>query len=156
MNINLIAVGDKMPDWVSAGFSGYQKRLNQEVKLNLIAIHAQKRGKKMNPCKVVAQEGEQILKAIPKNNTIIALEVGGKSWSTEQLAQKLRQWLGQGQDIALLIGGPEGLSDACRQCAREQWSLSPLTLPHPLVRIIVAEQLFRAWSLLHHHPYHRT
>jgi len=86
---------------------------------------------------------------------VIALDVLGKSWSTEQLSGQLDQWLASGQDIVLLVGGPEGLSKACLQRADQKWSLSALTFPHPLVRVILAEQLFRAWSILSNHPYHR-
>jgi 23S rRNA (pseudouridine1915-N3)-methyltransferase len=97
-----------------------------------------------------------MLKAIPKGCRIVALDVGGKAWSTEQLSDQLGQWMGAGPDIALLVGGPEGLAEACLQQADGRWSLSPLTLPHPLVRVVVAEQLYRAWSLLRNHPYHRA
>ena len=96
-----------------------------------------------------------MLAAIPAGSIVIALDVLGKSWSTEQLASQLDQWLASGQDVALLVGGPEGLSPACLQRADLKWSLSALTFPHPLVRIILAEQLFRAWSILSNHPYHR-
>lgn len=97
-----------------------------------------------------------MLAAIPKGARVIALEVEGRAWSTEQLAQQLKHWLAEGRDVALLVGGPEGLSDEARAAADQQWSLSPLTLPHPLVRVIVAEQLYRAWSILNNHPYHRA
>ncbi|HPY41824.1 MAG TPA: 23S rRNA (pseudouridine(1915)-N(3))-methyltransferase RlmH, partial [Thiolinea sp.] len=100
-------------------------------------------------------EGEKLLAAIPAGSLVIALDVLGKPWSTEQLSSQLDQWLASGQDVALLVGGPEGLSKACLQRSDQKWSLSALTFPHPLVRIIVAEQLFRAWSILSNHPYHR-
>lgn len=155
MKINLIAVGTKMPAWVQQGFNEYIKRLPPEFHFNLIEIPAIKRTKNINPEKVIQQEGELILAAIPKNQHIIALDRIGKSWSTEQLAQQLQQWQEQSKDISLLIGGPEGLSPKCLALAETKWSLSQLTFPHPLVRIIIAEQLYRAWSILHHHPYHR-
>jgi 23S rRNA (pseudouridine1915-N3)-methyltransferase len=87
---------------------------------------------------------------------VIALDVGGRSWSTEQLSERLGSWLGDGRDLALLVGGPEGLARACLERAEGRWSLSPLTFPHPLVRVVLAEQLYRAWSLLRGHPYHRA
>ena len=87
---------------------------------------------------------------------MVALEVKGKAWSTEQLAQRMEDWMAEGRDVALLVGGPEGLADACRQRADLLWSLSPLTLPHPLVRVLLAEQLYRAWSVVQNHPYHRA
>ena len=97
-----------------------------------------------------------MLAAIPKGAYVIAMEVGGKNWSTEQLSQQLDNWLHGGCDVALLVGGPEGLAPACRARADQLWSLSPLTFPHPLVRVVLAEQLYRAWSLLKGHPYHRA
>jgi 23S rRNA (pseudouridine1915-N3)-methyltransferase len=155
MKINLIAVGTKMPEWVKSGFNEYQRRLTQDCKLNIHEISAIKRAKQTDLNKVREIEGQKILTTIPDGNRVIALEVKGKNWSTEELSQQMSQWMLSGQDISLLIGGPEGLSQSCRDKANQLWSLSPLTLPHPLVRIIVAEQLYRAWSILKNHPYHR-
>jgi 23S rRNA (pseudouridine1915-N3)-methyltransferase len=155
MKINLIAIGNKMPDWVNIGVNEYQKRLTQDCKLNIQQIAAIKRGKQTDLKKICETEGEKILSRIPNDNRVIALEVKGHNWSTEQLSQQMSQWMLSGQDVSLLVGGPEGLSQDCRDKASQLWSLSPLTLPHPLVRIIVAEQLYRAWSILKNHPYHR-
>ena len=105
--------------------------------------------------RIKQQEGEKILAAIPRGSRIVALEVNGRAWSTQQLAKQLDGWLHSGQDIALLIGGPEGLSDSCVARADVKWSLSPLTLPHPLVRVLLSEQIYRAYSILKNHPYHR-
>lgn len=156
MKIHLITIGQKMPQWVNTGYDEYAKRLPRECELLLKELPLAKRSKTTVIEQAIAQEGEQMLKAIPKDNHVIALEVGGKPWSTEQLAAQLKQWLPVGRDISLLIGGPDGLAPSCRDQAKQQWSLSPLTLPHPLVRIVVAEQLYRAWSLLNGHPYHRA
>jgi 23S rRNA (pseudouridine1915-N3)-methyltransferase len=155
MNIYLIAVGDKMPRWVQDGYAEYAKRMPVECRLTLVPIHPGKRGKNTDVARAVRDEGERMLAAIPKGARVIALEVGGRRWSTEQLAEQLDTWLAGGQDIALLVGGPEGLAEDCRSSADQQWSLSPLTLPHPLVRVLLAEQLYRAWSILRGHPYHR-
>jgi len=155
MKINLIAIGNKMPDWVKTGFNEYQRRLTQDCKLQLHEISALKRNKQTDLNKICEAEGQKILSSIPNNNHVIALEVKGKNWTTTQLSQQMSQWMLSGQDISLLVGGPEGLSQSCRDKANQLWSLSPLTLPHPLVRIIVAEQLYRAWSILKNHPYHR-
>ncbi|WP_296898280.1 23S rRNA (pseudouridine(1915)-N(3))-methyltransferase RlmH [Thiohalocapsa sp.] len=100
-------------------------------------------------------EGARILAAVPARARVVALDLRGRAWSSEQLASELAGWLADGRDIALLVGGPNGLSDACLARAEQRWSLSPLTLPHPLVRVLVAEQLYRAWSQLQGHPYHR-
>jgi len=156
MNIHLIAVGDKMPVWVQQGLDEYAKRLPRECALRLIEIAPGRRGKNADIARAVRDEGQRMLAAVPKGARVIALEVNGRSWSSEQLARQLGGWLSGGQDIALLVGGPEGLSEEARAGAQQQWSLSPLTLPHPLVRVILAEQLYRAWSILRNHPYHRA
>ncbi len=156
MNIHLIAVGDKMPAWVLAGYDEYAKRLPPECGLRLVEIAPGKRGKNADIARILRDEGERMLAAVPKGARVVALEVKGRDWSTEQLSLQLDGWLAGGQDIALLVGGPEGLADSCRARADQQWSLSPLTLPHPLVRVVLAEQLYRAWTILRGHPYHRA
>ena len=156
MQIHLIAVGDKMPRWVQQGYDEYAKRLPAECALRLVEIPAGRRGKNADIARTVRDESKRILAAVPKGATVVALEVGGRSWSTEQLAQQLDDWMGRGHDLALLVGGPDGLGEAARQAAGQHWSLSPLTLPHPLVRVVLAEQLYRAWSILRNHPYHRA
>ena len=156
MNIHLIAIGDKMPLWVQQGFDEYAKRLPRECAVHLIEIAQGRRGKNADIARAVRDEGQRMLAAIPKGARVVALEVNGRNWSTGQLAQQLDGWMAGGQDIALLVGGPEGLSEEARAAADQQWSLSPLTLPHPLVRVILAEQLYRAWSILRNHPYHRA
>ena len=155
MNIYLLAVGNKMPDWVNKAYHEYGKRLNADCQLKLIEIAPGKRGKNADLVRIKRQEGEKLLAAIPKGSLVIALEVKGRAWSTEQLATQLDGWLHSGRDIALLIGGPEGLSEACVARADVKWSLSPLTLPHPMVRVILSEQIYRAYSILKNHPYHR-
>jgi 23S rRNA (pseudouridine1915-N3)-methyltransferase len=155
MRIYLISVGTKMPPWVTQGYQEYAKRLPPECTLYLVEIPAGRRGKGLAPLRAVADEGTRMLKALPARAWVIALEVSGQAWSTEALAGELARQLGAGHDMALLVGGPEGLAAACRERADARWSLSRLTFPHPLVRVIVAEQLYRAWSLLQGHPYHR-
>jgi len=155
MKITLIAVGQKMPAWVNNGYSEYSRRLTQDCKLELHEIPASKRTKNSDLEKIREDEGEKIIAAIGKGNKVIALEVKGKAWGTQQLANEMTNWLQGGQDISLLIGGPEGMSQKCRDRADVLWSLSPLTLPHPLVRVLLAEQLYRAWSITKNHPYHR-
>ena len=154
MKIQLIAVGTKMPDWVTAGFTEYQRRFPKEIPLELIEIPAGKRGKNADIARILQKEGELTMAAAGKAR-IVTLDIPGKPWTTEQLAQQLEVWKQDGRDVALLIGGPEGLSPECKAAAEQSWSLSPLTLPHPLVRIVVAESLYRAWSLTTNHPYHR-
>lgn len=144
-----------MPDWVRQGYDEYAKRLPRECELVLKEIAPGKRGKNSDVARIVKEEGERMLAAIPQGVHVVTLDIPGKPWTTPDLAQAMKRWLESGQNIALLVGGPEGLSDAAKQMARESWSLSTLTFPHPLVRIIVAEQIYRAWSILHNHPYHR-
>lgn len=155
MQIHLIAVGKRMPTWVTQGYSEFAKRLPQECSLQLHEIAAGKRGKNADIARLTRQEGEQMAAAVPKGARVVALEVTGKAWSTEQLAGRMEAWMGEGRDVALLVGGPEGIEPSLSAKADERWSLSPLTLPHPLVRIVVAEQLYRAWSIIKGHPYHR-
>ncbi len=157
MQVNLVAVGNKMPSWVNHGFLEYQKRLPAEFTLNLIEISPEKHTKNLSSAVIKAREGGRIINAIKKLNkqNVVALEVTGKPWSTESLACEIKLWMEQGQNISLLIGGAEGLSGECQKLANTTRSLSSMTLPHYLVRVVVAEQLYRAWSLLNRHPYHR-
>lgn len=155
MQIHLISVGNKMPGWVQQGYEEYAKRMPRECELVLKEIAPGKRGKNSDVARIIKDEGERMIAAIPQGAHIVTLDISGKIWTTVELAGSMQIWLGSGQSVALLIGGPEGLSANVRQLARESWSLSRLTFPHPLVRVIVAEQLYRAWSVLHNHPYHR-
>ena len=155
MLIHLIAVGTRMPNWVEDGFSEYAKRMPLESKIKLVEIVAGKRSKNSDIKRLTQQEGEKMLAAIPKGAKVVALDVLGKPCSTEELAKELKTWQGSGQDIAILIGGPEGLADDCLKKAQQKISLSKLTLPHPLVRVVLVEQLYRATTILKGHPYHK-
>lgn len=155
MRLKLIAVGQKMPGWVTEGFHEYSRRLPPEMPLELIEIPLAKRGRNPDIARLVEREGEQMLQAIGDSDWVVALDIPGKSWTTEALAGQLERWQMQGQNLALLVGGPDGLAPGCRARASQSWSLSPLTLPHPLVRVLVAEQLYRAWTITRNHPYHR-
>ncbi len=155
MKIRLLAVGGKMPAWVSQGFNEYSKRLPAEMTFELVELPLGHRGKGADKARAIKQEGDAMLAAIPKNDRVIALEVQGKSWSTEQLAEHIRDWQMDGRNISLLVGGPDGLDPRCVQLADQKWSLSALTLPHPLVRVILAEQVYRAWTVIQGHPYHK-
>jgi 23S rRNA (pseudouridine1915-N3)-methyltransferase len=155
MQIHLITVGNRMPNWVETGYAEYAKRLPKDCELILKEIAPGKRGKNADVARIIKEEGERINGVIAPGSHIVALEVTGKPWSTPDLATALKRWLESGKNIAMLVGGPEGLAEPIKSRANEYWSLSPLTFPHPLVRIIVAEQLYRAWSILNNHPYHR-
>ena len=147
----LIAVGERMPAWVQAGYAEYAKRLSRELPLQLVEISTKTR----DPARLTSEEGAALLGAIPKGAHVVVLDGRGKTWSSEELAAQLARWRMQGKDLAFLIGGADGLAPAVLERADQHWSLGPLTFPHPLVRIVVAEQLYRASSQLAHHPYHR-
>jgi 23S rRNA (pseudouridine1915-N3)-methyltransferase len=155
MVIKLVAVGTRMPGWVTAGYEEYAKRLPKECRLALREIAPIKRGKQVNPRQARFEEGQRLLGQIGHDDFVVALEVDGELWSTLELAAQLRSWLENGRSVALLVGGPDGLAEACAHRAERRWSLSRLTLPHPLVRVVIAEQLYRAWSIYCNHPYHR-
>lgn len=156
MKARLIAVGEHAPRWVAEGFGEYRKRLSHWLPLELVEIEPGLRGKGRDAARAMQDEGVRVLAALPRQATVVALDGSGRMWSSEQLAQRLEHWRGQGRDLAFLIGGPEGhVADVIAR-AHELWSLGPLTLPHMLVRLVVAEQLYRAAALLAHHPYHRA
>ena len=155
MRIRIIAVGTKMPDWVSAGYDDYARRLPRDFSVEMVALPLGQRGKNPDVQRAIAREGEQMLAAVAATDRVIALDVEGKAWSTPQLAARLAAWRMAGDNYSLLIGGPDGLAPECLARADGRWSLSPLTLPHPLVRVLLIEQLYRAWTILQNHPYHK-
>jgi 23S rRNA (pseudouridine1915-N3)-methyltransferase len=152
----LIAAGTRLPDWVNTGFQEYQKRLRTPLVLELHEISVATRGGGDNPQRAVQREGADMLAAIGKDDYVVTLEIAGKAMSTEQLSEWLKERLRDARPLALMIGGPDGLAPAVLERSDQRWSLSPLTLPHGLVRVVVAEQIYRAMSLLAGHPYHRA
>ncbi len=155
MQIHIIAVGERMPEWVEAAYSEYAKRLPRECRLALHAIPAGKRGKGADLARLTRDEGARLLAAVPPGSRVVALDRTGRELDTQALAGRIEKQLGAGCDLALLIGGPEGLAPECLAAAHERWALSKLTLAHPVVRVVLAEQLYRAWSILKNLPYHR-
>jgi len=156
MKCRLIAAGTRLPDWVNVGFRDYQKRLRSPLVLDLVEIPIASRRAGENPQRAITREGENMLAGLGRDDFVVALEVKAKSMTTEQVSSWLAERLREARPLVLLIGGPDGLSDACRTRANHTWSLSPLTLPHGLVRVILAEQIYRAMSMLAGHPYHRA
>ena len=155
LKITILALGNKMPNWVIEGTQDYAKRFNDSIQLKLIEIPLIRRGKLTDINRILEKESVQMIAAIPQGAHIIALEIKGKTFNSEGLAKTLIQLQQQVSHVCFLIGGPEGLSHEILALAHEHWSLSQLTLPHPLVRIILLETLYRAWSILQNHPYHK-
>jgi len=156
MQIYILAVGEKPPAWVDAGVQQYLARMPHECNVKIISVGSGKRSKNSNIKQAQQQEEMLLLKKTPKNSYRIALDEHGLSWSTEKLANKLDSWLQSSPIVTMYIGGPDGFSEEFLQQADSNWSLSALTLPHMLVRVLLAEQLYRAWSMLQGHPYHRA
>ncbi|GAB1255961.1 23S rRNA (pseudouridine(1915)-N(3))-methyltransferase RlmH [Aurantivibrio plasticivorans] len=151
----MLAIGTKMPGWVQEGSGEYLKRLPRDCMLEFRELPLTNRGKNTNTAQAIEKESQQLLDAIDDRAWVIALDSRGKQWSTEQLSGQMENWRMDGKSVVLLIGGPDGLSQACLTRANQVWSLSALTLPHPLVRVLLAEQIYRAWTILNNHPYHK-
>ncbi len=156
MRISLLAVGTRLPAWIGEGFETYRKRMPGHIQLELQEIPSGARGGRDSAGKARAREGERILRRVDGRDLLIALDERGSEWSTAELAGELEKWLAGYPRVALAVGGADGLDAECRNRAQRLWSLSRLTLPHGMVRVLVAEQLYRAWTLLAGHPYHRA
>lgn len=154
MRARIVAIGVAMPAWVAEGFAEYQKRLSRELPLDLVEIKPPSRGRDLK--RAMAEEGTALLAAVPRDAHVVVLDGRGSAWSSEQIAEQLKRWRMGGRDLAFLIGGADGHADAVLQRADQRWSLGPLTLPHMLVRLVVAEQLYRAATIVSGHPYHRA
>jgi 23S rRNA (pseudouridine1915-N3)-methyltransferase len=155
MHIRLIAVGDRQPAWVDDAFDDYSARFPREWKFRLDSIATVRRAKNDKPSKATEIEGEQILARINASEQVVLLDERGKHYTSLELCKRLGAWQADGRDLCLVIGGPDGVSGAVRERADSTWSLSNLTLPHGLARVLFAEQMYRAWSLQVGHPYHR-
>lgn len=154
MRLVIVAVGQRVPDWAQTAWDDYAKRFPHELKVELKAVKTEPRGSKTVE-QLYAAERKRIEEAIPKGARIIALDERGTSLRTTALAERLKEWQLGGGDVALIIGGPDGLDPEFRQAAHERVRLSDLTLPHAMVRVLLIEQLYRAWSINANHPYHR-
>jgi len=144
-----------MPDWVTTGFNEYAKRMPREAKIELIEIKPEPRTTGKNAAQMMEAEAQRILAVLPQNALRIALDEQGTQWNTKQFSAQMQDWMREGRDVAFVVGGADGLHDSVKTDARQLLALSSLTLPHAFVRVLLAEQLYRAYSLMHNHPYHR-
>lgn len=156
MHIRLLAIGDRQPRWVDDAFLSYTTRFPREWRFRLDTIAMAKRAKNQAPDRAIESEGQRLLQKIPPDEQVVLLDERGKQMTSQALAKRLSGWQDDGRDLTFLIGGPDGVSSDCRLRADIAWSLSELTLPHGLARVLFAEQMYRAWSLLTGHPYHRV
>ncbi len=156
MKIKILALGEKMPKWVQEGYQEYQKRLSSSsIKLEMVELPIAKRGKNNNTQKLMAQEAKSILNKLSDNDYIVVLDPQGKMTSTEDLAVKIESWQQTQPNVALIIGGPDGIDTEIKKMAQEKISFSRMTFPHPIVRIVLVEQIYRSWTILQGHPYHK-
>ena len=155
MKLVIVAVGHKMDAWVNAGFAEYTKRMPREARIELVEIKPEPRNSGKNTSQIMAAEAQRIVAALPDDTLRIVLDERAPQLATRQMAQQMQMWMGSGRDVAFIIGGADGLHEPLKNSAQQMLSLSAMTLPHGLVRVILAEQLYRAHSLLHNHPYHR-
>ena len=155
MRVSLLAVGTKMPKWVEQGYQEYAQRMPSLCPLELVEIQAKKRGKNADTARILRDEAVALKDAVPKGALTIALDRKGKHISTEDLARHLQTWIDESQDVAIMIGGPEGIDPNYLNTVQTKWSLSAMTFAHPVVRVMLAEQLYRAWSINANLPYHR-
>ena len=156
MKLHILAVGHKMPDWISSGFDEYAKRMPPELRIELREIKPEQRGGGRSAQSVMAAERQRIEAALPKAARVVALDERGRDWTTMQLASALPDWQREGRDVAFVIGGADGLDPEIKARAELLLRVSSLTLPHGMVRVLLAEQLYRAWSITQNHPYHRV
>ena len=154
MRLRVLAIGQKMPAWVDQGVEEYARRMPREISVEWLDIPPAKRGSATRE-KYRVQEAEAIEAKLSGKDYVVALDISGKAVSTELIAERFDQWQMQGEQISIVIGGPDGLHPNILKGAKERLSLGQITLPHPLVRVILAEQLYRAWSVQAGHPYHR-
>ncbi|AGK47834.1 MULTISPECIES: 23S rRNA (pseudouridine(1915)-N(3))-methyltransferase RlmH [Burkholderia] len=156
MKLHIVAVGHKMPGWIATGFDEYAKRMPPELRIELREVKPELRSGSRTADSVMAAEKQRIEAALPKNARVVALDERGRDWTTMQLAQALPAWQQDGRDVAFVIGGADGLDPELKSRAELLLRVSSLTLPHGMVRVLLAEQLYRAWSITQNHPYHRA
>ena len=155
MRLIIAAVGTRMPGWIETGYAEFAKRLPRDCPMDLLEVKAEPRTSGKTPAAMMAAEAERLRAALPARRRLVILDEHGDDVTTRQLSERMRKWMQEGDDVAFVIGGPDGLDPTLKGEAREKLRLSSLTLPHAMVRVLLAEALYRAWSLLNNHPYHR-
>lgn len=155
MKLLVAAVGHRMPEWIATGFNEYAKRMPREARIELIEIKPEPRTTGKTTVQIMEAEAQRILAAIPQNALNVVLDERGANWTTRRLSEQMRLWMNEGRDVAFIIGGADGLHESVKNRADQLLALSAMTLPHAMVRVLLAEQIYRAYSLLHSHPYHR-
>ena len=155
MKLLIVSVGHRMPDWITAGFNEYARRMPREAKIELLEIKPEPRTTGKTTAQIMGAEAQRILAALPRDCLRIALDERGAQPTTKQLAAQMQDWMRAGRDVAFIIGGADGLHESVKRAAQQMMALSSLTLPHAMVRVLLAEQLYRAHSMMHNHPYHR-
>ncbi|MFT4171612.1 MAG: 23S rRNA (pseudouridine(1915)-N(3))-methyltransferase RlmH [Rhodocyclaceae bacterium] len=155
MKLIVAAVGTRMPEWIETGYKEFAKRLPRDCPMELIEVKAEPRTSGKTPAAMMEAEGDRLRAALPPRCRLVVLDERGEDLTTRQLAERMGRWMQEGDDVAFVIGGPDGLAPAIKAGAHEKMRLSSLTLPHAMVRVLLSEALYRAWSLLNHHPYHR-
>ncbi len=156
MRIRLLTISERQPAWVNGGFAEYAKRLPKHLAPELVELPLAKRGKSVDAAKCRLDEGTRLLAAAGRDVQLVVLDERGVTWSSMQVSEQLRRFMLDGRDVVFAVGGPDGHDNSVLDRANWRWSLSPLTLPHGLVRIVIAEQLYRAHAILEGHPYHRA
>ena len=156
MALNLVVVGTRMPAWVQTGVAEYSKRMPAELAFDWREVKVETRGRNLSVEQCLSREATRLSAALPKRGHTILLDERGKTCTTARLATHLSRWQSLGTPVSIIVGGPDGVHDTIKQSASETLRLSDLTLPHPIVRIVLAEQLYRAWTILTGHPYHRA
>jgi 23S rRNA (pseudouridine1915-N3)-methyltransferase len=155
VKLHLVTVGKRMPAWITSGFNEFNMRLPAELRLNLIEITPAIRGKSGSIKKAMKEENKSISAVIPKGSLIVALDEKGKQFNSIRFSARIGAWLQHGRDVSFIVGGADGLDDDFKKTADEIWSLSSMTLPHALARVVLVEQVYRAWTIMNNHPYHR-
>jgi 23S rRNA (pseudouridine1915-N3)-methyltransferase len=155
MKITIIAVGARMPDWVEAAWSDYAKRLPADWSVTLKEIKPEARTSGKTPAQMMASEAKRIESALPEGSIRVALDENGRDYSTHKFSEIMGSWHDNSQHISIIIGGPDGLDPALKKSCHSMLRLSSMTMPHPMVRVVLIEQIYRAWSILNNHPYHR-